>query len=91
MKSSKLATLLIIEKMPRIPELLRLTSGVIPHFKRMARPARGRDEMSERALAYCRLLPTREASAAERKSSMSPSSTAWTLLVSTPVRRSFTI
>ena len=41
--------------------------------------------------AYCRLLPTRAARAADRKSSRSPSSTAWMSLVSTSVRRSFTI
>ncbi len=35
--------------------------------------------------------PIRAASAADRKSSISPSRTAWTPLVSTPVRRSLTI
>ncbi len=40
---------------------------------------------------YSRLFPTRAARAADRKLSRSPSSTAWMLLVSTSVRRSFTI
>ncbi len=76
------------------PLRLRVSAWVI--FQRMPVSAGHRVHCSNlnaegAGPAYARLFPTRAARAADRKSSRSPPSTAWMLLVSTSVRRSFTI